>query len=203
MKTRIHYSFISAVLSVSVYMVFSLIAYLKSPLPISPIRNWLSDLGNQVSNPQGAFFYNTGIIACALFLTIWFTIGLSQWRIKGHTIQKKLLFVAQVGGLLTAFSLMMSALYPINHLQVHAFWSDINFIMFGISFAFTVAALRYHPNFLKILLLLGVLAAILPSLVLFINAAYWLEWVAIGVFMVYILAIGARTLTIRLTMDRL
>ncbi len=201
MKTRIPYSLISALLSVGVYVVFSLMAYLKSPLPISPTRNWLSDLGNQISNPQGANFYNSGVIACAFFFLIWFTIGLSQWRIKGHIIQRRLLLIAQVGGLLTAFTLGMSGLYPINHLQTHAFWSDINFIFFGISFAFTVAALRYHPNFPKSLMVLGGFAAMMPTLVLLINAAYWLEWVAIGVFMVYILAIGARTWSLRQIMD--
>jgi hypothetical protein len=150
-------------------------------------------MGNQITNPQGAIFYNIGVIVCAVFLLIWFTAGLSQWRLEDPIIQRRMLFIAQFGGVLTALALMMSALYPINHLQAHAFWSDINFILFGISFAFSVAALRYHHNFPKILLFLGGLAAVLPSLVLLVNTAYWLEWLAIAVFMFYILTIGVES----------
>ena len=31
---------------------FSILAYIKSPLPISPLHNWLSDPGDQIKNPQ-------------------------------------------------------------------------------------------------------------------------------------------------------
>jgi len=190
MKMRLPICLTSAVLCALAYVVFTIVSYTKNPLPLSPLRNWLSDLGNQITNPQGAIFYNLGVILCAVFLAIWFTPGLSQWKLKDHVIQQRLLFVSQVGGILTAFALMMSALFPINHLKEHAFWSDINFILFGISFAFSVIALRYHPQFPRTLLFIGGLAAILPSMVLFINNAYWLEWVAVGLFIIYILSAG-------------
>ncbi len=193
MKTRSPICFISAALCTLTYVVFTVVSCTKNPLRISPLANWLSDMGNQVTNPQGAIFYNIGVIVCAVFLLIWFTAGLSQWRLENPIIQRRLLFIAQFGGVLTALALMVSALYPINHLQAHAFWSDINFILFGISFAFSVAALRYHHKFPKILLFLGGLAAVLPSLVLLVNTAYWLEWFAIAVFMLYILTIGVES----------
>ena len=190
MKFRVPICFTSAALCAVTYGTSSIVAYTKYPQPLSPLHNWLSDLGNQTINPQGAIFYKIGVISCALFLAIWFISGLSQWRLKHQTIQQRLLLISQVGGVLTAFALMMSALYPINHLKEHAFWSDINFILFGITFAFSVAALRYHPHIPKVLLYLGVLASSLPTVVLFINNAYWLEWVAVGIFIIYILAIG-------------
>jgi len=194
MKMRLPICFSSAVLSGLTYVVFAVVAYFKNPQPISPLNHWLSDLGNQVTNPQGAIFYNLGVILCAVFLAIWFAAGLSQWKLKDHIIQQRLLFVAQVGGVITAFALMMSALYPIIRLQEHAFWSDINFILFGISFAFLVAALRYHPHIPKALLIIGGFAAVLPTFVLLINNAYWLEWVAVGMFMIYMLWIGVSAL---------
>ncbi len=193
MKSRIPICFFSAVLCCVTYIIFAVIAYAKIPIPFSPVHNWLSDLGNEISNPQGAIYYKIGVIACAIFLAIWFTVGLSSWRLKDPAIQSRLLVVSQVGGGLTAFALMMSALYPINHLKAHAFWSDINFLLFGISFAFSVSALRHHPGIPKILLFLGGFAAILPTLVLLVNSAYWLEWIAIGVFMLYVVLIGAST----------
>jgi len=97
------------------------LAYLKNPQPLSPLYNWLSDLGNQITKPRGAIFYNIGVISCAVFLAIWFTAGLSQWKLKDHIIQQRLLFMAQVGGVITSFALMMSALFPVSHLKEHAF----------------------------------------------------------------------------------
>lgn len=202
MKIRLPICFISAVLCTLTYVIFTIMSYTKNPQQVSPLHNWLSDLGNQITNPQGAIFYNLGVILCALFLAIWFVAGLSQWRLRGHIIQQRLLVIAQVGGVLTAFALMMSALYPINHLSEHALWSDINFILFGISFAFSVVALRYSPHFPKSLLFIGGFAAIMPTLVLFINSAYWLEWVAVGLFLIYILAVGASAWVARLALAK-
>lgn len=189
MKYRVPISLTTAGLGALTYVIFASMAYLKNSEPISPLRNWLSDLGNQVTNPKGAIFYAIGVISCALFLALWYTAGLYQWKLKGHTIQHRLLLVAQVGGALTAFALMMSAIFPINHLEEHAFWSRINFVLFGISFGFSVAALRYHPGIPRIVLFIGGFAAILP-MVLYITDAYVLEWVAVGLFIIYILSVG-------------
>jgi hypothetical protein len=190
MKMRLPVCFTSALLSGLTYVVFAVLAYLKNPQPISPLNNWLSDLGNQLNNPQGAIFYNIGVISCAVFLAIWFSAGLSEWRLKDHLIQRRLLFVAQLGGVMTAFALMMSALYPINHLKQHAFWSDTNFILFGISIAFSVAALRYHSHLPRVLLVIGVAVAILPTLVLVFNHLFWMEWIAVAGIITYIVSIG-------------
>ncbi len=198
MKSRVPVSFTTAVLSALPYVVFTVVSYTKNPLRVCPFNNWLSDLGNQVTNPQGAIFYNVGVILCAVFLAIWFTAGLSQWKLKEHIIQQSLLSVTQGLGALTAIALMMSALYPINCLKEHAFWSDINFILFGISFAFSVAALRYHSNIPKVLIYFGGVAAILSTVFLVLNDIYWIEWAAISVFIIYILSIGITSYIFRL-----
>ena len=194
MKFRVPISLATAGLGALTYVIFTSVAYVKNPQPISPLSNWLSDLGNQITNPNGAIFYAVGVISCALFLALWFTAGLYQWKLKDHTIQHRLLLIAQVGGALTAFALMMSAFFPINHLKEHAFWSRINFMLFGISFGFSVAALRYHPRMPRIVLFIGGLAAILPML-LYITDAFVLEWVAVGSFIIYILAVGIAAYT--------
>ena len=102
----------------------------------------------------------------------------------------KLVSDTQGLGALTALALMISALYPINHLKQHAFWSDTNFILFGISIAFSVAALRYHHHLPRALLLIGGTKAILPTLVLVFNHLFWMEWIAAAGIIIYILSIG-------------
>jgi len=196
MKFKYPINFFSANLCSVTYISFTILAYSQYPLSFSPMRNWLSDLGNQVDNPQGAIFYNLGVILAAAFLAIWFIVGLSQWRLKHHAIHRRLLTISQTAGVLAAFALIMSALYPINIPEVHSFWSQMHFMMFGMGFGFSVAALRYHPHIPKASLYLGTGAALLPTLMLAFGKAYWLEWIAVGLFIIYILSVGKATLII-------
>lgn len=194
MKSRSLVCFGSAVQGCVTYVYFAVLSYAKYPLPISPFRNWLSDLGDQIVNPKGAVFYNIGVILTALCLALWFTVGLSQWRLKGNAAQGRLLVIAQAAGVVSAFALIMSALYPIHLPQVHSFWSRIHFMMFGMCFGFSVAALRYHPGFTRVNLCLGIVTAILPSLMLVFGKATALEWVAVGCIIAYMLSIGIASL---------
>lgn len=196
MKSRFPINFFSAILCSVAYVVLAILAYSQYPRSFSPESNWLSDLGNQIENPMGAVFYNIGVILTAVFLGIWFTAGLSQWRLENNAVHQRLLMISQTAGLLAAFSLIMSALYPINLLQVHSFWSRIHFMMFAMGFGFSVAALRYHPKLSKASLYFGTGAALLPTLMLTFGKAFWLEWIAVGLFITYVLSVGKASLSI-------
>lgn len=191
MKSRFPICFYSGLPAAVIYVAFTLLAYIQYPLPFSPLRNWLSDLGNQMDNPQGATFYQTGAILAALFQAVWF-VGLSQWRLKHATAHRRLLFIAQFSGLLASFALIMSALNPINMPEIHFFWSQIHFMLSGIAFGFYVTALRYHHGFSNAILYFGIGAAILPFLMFTVGKGetYWTEWAAVGVFISYILTVG-------------
>lgn len=191
MKSRFPICFYSGLPAAVIYVVFTVLAYVQYPLSFSPLRNWLSDLGNQIENPQGAAFYQAGVILAALFQAVWF-VGLSQWRLEDAVAHRRLLFVAQFSGLLASFALIMSALNPINMPEVHSFWSQIHFMLSGIAFGFSVTALRYHQEFSNAILCFGIGAAILPLLMFTVGKGetYWTEWVAVGVFISYILTVG-------------
>jgi hypothetical protein len=190
MKSRFPVCYSSAILGAVTYIVFAILAYVQYPLPFSPIHNWLSDLGNQINNLQGAIFYNVGVVTSALFLAVWFTVGLSQWKLQHKNTHQRLLLISQIAGILAAFAMIMSAIYPINLFQIHAFWSKIHFMMFGMGFGCSVAALRYHPLLPKVNLYVGAAAAVLPTFMLIFDNSYWLEWAAIGCMIVYMLLIG-------------
>ncbi len=181
-----------AVLSVLTYVVFSMLAYLQYPLPFSPSNSWLSDLGNQDSNARGASLYNAGVILTAFFVSAWFA-GLSQWRLPNNTPNRRLLVVSQTIGILSCTSLILSALNPMNMPAAHAFWSQLHYLGSGIAFAFSVAALRYHPHIRAWILYLGASASAWPSLMLVLGrgTAYWMEWLAVILFILYLLSIGA------------
>jgi hypothetical membrane protein len=192
MNSRYPINFVSAILASTAYVFFSTLAYIQFPPPFSPSDHWLSDLGSQTLNVLGARFYNAGVIVTALFMLVWF-VGLSQWRMQGLSAQKWPLLVAQMAGMAGELALIMSAVYPINMYQQHSFWSHAHFMMLAMGFGFSVASLRYHPRFPRLLLYLGTAAAVSPFFVLAFDSLYILEWVAVALFLAYVLAVGFST----------
>ena len=189
MTSRYPISYVSAILTSISYLVFSTLAYIQYPPPFSPSDHWLSDLGSRTLNVLGARFYNTGIIVTALFLLVWF-LCISQWRVTNPSPQNWFLLVAKITGAAGALSLVMSAVYPINMLQQHSFWSHAHFMLLAMGFGFSVASLRYHPRFPRPLLYLGTAAAMSPLFVLAFGELYILEWVTVGIFLAYVLSVG-------------
>jgi len=190
-KSRVPVCLLAAGLGAGIYLTFSLLAYHRYPLAFSPGQNWLSDLGNQIENPFGAAFYNVGVILTALAQGVWFA-GLSQWKLNRNTVQRRLLAISQLAGFLCSAALIMSALNPINLLARHSFWSQFHWMLSGIAFGFSVAALRYHPRATTGILGLGALASVSPMLFwLFGGASWcWMEWATVTLFILYLLAVG-------------
>ena len=189
MKRRCPLVCVSAVLACGLYLACAALAYTRYPLPFSPAAHWLSDLGDRRINPQGAPFYNVGIIALGFILFLWF-MGLAHWRVEANRPQRWLLGVAQAAGTLGSISVSMSGVFPIDLLQQHAFWSRAHYMMLAMGFGFSVTALAHHPRFPRPLLYLGTLAAFSPLATLLGGEVYWLEWLSVGLFLVYVLLVG-------------
>ena len=192
MKKYQSISFIAGTLSILDYLAFTLIAYSRYPLPYSPIRNWLSDLGSANLNPHGAIFYNAGIITTALLLMLFF-LGLSNWKIENKKVQNIMLRLAQVFGILGSFCMIMSAVFPINLLNVHSFWSAALYIMLSTAFVFSVASLRYHQNVPRWLLVLGISTAVIVIMTSFMTTVYVLEWITLFLFLSYVGVLSIET----------
>ena len=191
-KINQNMSFIASILAVLFYLAFTLLAFSRYPLSYSPTTNWLSDLGNPKNNPQGAIFYNIGIISTALLLILFF-LGLSMWKIKDNKVQTIMLRMTQVFGISGASSMMMSALFPINLFKIHSFWSSALYIMLSTAFVFSVATLRYHQMVTRWLLLLGVLTAVIVIITSFLQTVYVLEWITVILFLSYVALLGIET----------
>ncbi len=192
MKKCPNISFIGGILALVCYVFFTLLAFFKYPLSYSPIRNWLSDLGNVDLNPDGASYYNIGIITTALFLTAFF-LGLSRWKIEKMRFQIIMLLLAQFFGILGSLSMIMSAIFPINQLEVHRFWSISLYFMLATAFVFSAAALRYYQIIPRWLLILGVLPAVMVNITNFFPTVYILEWITISLFLGYVGLVGFNT----------
>ncbi len=185
-------SFISSILVVITYLVFTVLSAMQFPTPFSPTRNWLSDFGSSTLNPGGAIYYNIGIVLSGVFVLVFF-VGLSAWLMKGNKVQNFMLWLTQIFGSLGAISMVMSAIFPITKEGLHSFWSAALYILLGTGFGFSVAALRYYSRFPRGLLVLGVLVAAVDMVWGVVLNIYLVEWVTVGLLLVYILLLGIET----------
>jgi hypothetical protein len=89
--------------------------------------------------------------------------------------------------------MLMSGFYPMNFLALHSFFSTCLYILLGTAFAFSVAALRYHPACPRWLLIVGVSTALVALLDGIFHTVTALEWVATALFLCYVGLPGAET----------
>jgi len=186
-------SYAMGLIIVLCYGIAALLAALRYPLHYSPLTNWLSDLGNPAVNSSGALFYNTGIVLTGVLLLPFF-LGLSVLKLPDNRPQNLMLVLTQAFGLFGAFSMIMTALYPINFSGPHSFWSAGLRIGLGTAFGFSVAALRYYPGCPRWVLALGVVTTLVDLLVSqFFNKVQVLEWPTIALFLAYLVVLGVET----------
>jgi hypothetical membrane protein len=192
MKRYQDISFVAAILAGLCYLAFAVLAFIQYPMPYSPLSNWLSDLGNVNLNPQGATLYNIGIIMTALLLLVFF-LGLSKWRIRNNRVEVAMLRLTQAFGVLGSISMVMSAVYPMDFLEAHSFWSAMLYIMLATAFVFLVATLRYHRQVPRWLLILGLSTALIVILTSFMTSVDVLEWITVFLFLLNINLVGVET----------
>ncbi len=188
---------IAGIGAIVVYLIFTLVAFLKYPSAYGPFTNWLSDLGNPLASPHGAFFYNIGCILTSLVLILFYT-GLDKWN-SGDKKMKILLRVAQIMGISSAFSLTLAALFPLGtHSATHSFWSAILSVVIGFFLTFSATALSKHRVFKRWIAYYGFLAALVNFIYGMSEATghklYIGEWAAIGMFVIYIFLIAYNSL---------
>jgi hypothetical protein len=182
------------------YLALALVSRSFYPGAYAPATHWLSDLGDVRQNPQGAVFYNLGILLTACLLLVFF-LGMSRWMLENHRIQNLMVRVTQVFGVLGCLSMGMSAVYPIDHLPQHRIFSITLYILLGTGFGFSVAALRYLPRVPRWVLGMGILTALADMASGFFHEATWLEWVTVALFLGYVFVVSLVTLPKKLALS--
>jgi hypothetical protein len=189
MKTRT-LVMIAGITAACVYLVFTTVAFFIYPAGYSPVTNWLSDLGNPLINPSGAFFYNLGCVLTSLVLMV-FYIGMGVWA-DGSKRLKLLLSIARITGLLSSIFLIVAALFPLGtHTQIHEISGKGHVIFLGFFLTFSATVLLKHPVLRKWPAYFGFLTAAVNFVYgVFLHSVFVAEWVAIGMFIIYILMIA-------------
>jgi len=166
-------SFIAGVFAIGVFWIFTLISWAFFPGEYNPYDNWVSNLGNQALNPEGAIFFNIGcIITGILFFPFFF--GLFEFYI-GDSKNKILTVLTQIAGFVSAFSMIMIGIYPENNVEMHTFWTVI-FFASTIPILFLPSIALYKYSFTRKLAKYGFAATALNLLLclLFLPILEWL-----------------------------
>jgi hypothetical membrane protein len=190
MKTKWPISLVAGIAAIIIYLILTLVAFLKYPDSYEPLTNWLSDLGNPQANPSGSIFYNLGCILTSLFLIV-FYIGLRQWN-TGDKKMKVLLTIAQVAGVLSSFSLIIAAIFPLGtHTSIHSFWSATVSVFLGFFLTFSATSLLKHRAFIKWFAYYAFLTALVNFVYgAFLHSVFFAEWVSIGMFIIYVFMVA-------------
>jgi hypothetical membrane protein len=117
---------VAGVLVILFYCAFTLTSVLLFPRPVSPLNDWLSDLGNSSYNPRGAIFYNVGCVLTGLALLPFF-VGFYYWY-TDEKWRKSLIVVTQAVGFIAAFALIMIGVFSEDAGAIHHLWSLMFFI---------------------------------------------------------------------------
>ncbi|MHA2393504.1 MAG: DUF998 domain-containing protein [Promethearchaeota archaeon] len=105
----------------------TIISIILAPPLFSPLKNYMSSLGNSSYNPNGATIYNSSVIISGLLFIVFF-IGLYQWQ-DNKKSNKTLLYATQIVGFLLSITIILTGIYSEDFQTQHIFWSIIAGIM--------------------------------------------------------------------------
>ncbi len=174
-------STLTGFVAIVVYVACSFASFARYPSRFRVTENYLSDLGNSVSNPRGAALYNIGIILTGLALLPFFA-GLVVWHSK-TVARTRLVIAAQALGVVEAIALVMIGVYPENTGAPHLVWSNVQFFVNMLVLSISTFALSSHPRFIRgigVYALLAI-ASQLAALVLIAlgRSSPLIEWLAV------------------------
>jgi len=179
------------------YILFTSIAIARYPLEFSPLDSYLSMLGNAELSPDGAIFYNLGVILTGLAEVPFFIVIYLLYL--HYSAKKWLLLIGLLGGLTNGLAIFMTGVNPLSltsDISAHVAWSYIIFfslipvlLAFGLAlwrlkgisryislYGFVVCAIDI---FFLITLLSGQISGGLGSIMEWISEASYLVWIAL------------------------
>ena len=179
------------VICIPTYVVFTFVSHLFNTR-INPLNNWLSDFGNPVINPSGAWIYNIGCIIVAVLLAAFF-IGICQWY-RNRLIGRKYVICylcAQISGTISSVFLVLASIFPLGtHTGLHSTFGLCHMIGTDCFMDFTAIAFWMNPGMKK---WIGVFAFLIAFFNIIatnaFSALYIAEWVYFLLFMIYVVII--------------
>jgi hypothetical membrane protein len=182
---------IAGILVILFYCAFTFTSIVLFPRPVSPLNDWLSDLGNSSYNPQGAIFYNVGCALTGLALFPFFA-GFYYWY-TDEKWRKSLIMITQAVGFIAAFALMMIGVFSEDAGAIHHLWSLAFFVFNLLVLILANASLMTHRTFIRPIGYYGLIVAVIN--LLFVGLAYTsiLEWFTVFTALGYVAFLSYNT----------
>lgn len=177
-------SCIAGVAVIVFYCVFTFTSWALCPTSYSPVDNWLSDLGNSTSNPNGAIVYNVGCVLTGIALFPFF-MGLYKWHTK-ESWKKISLVITQVVGVLAAFALIMIGVFSEDFPEAHHMWSSVFFLLNLVVLVLLGITLFNHPKYMKPIAYYGFAVAAINLLFVLVYNAPIFEWFTVFTALGYV-----------------
>jgi hypothetical protein len=179
----------AGIAAVVIYLILTLVAFLKYPGAYDPLTNWLSDLGNPIANPSGAIFYRLGCILSGLALVL-FYLKLGIWS-TGSKKTRRFLTASQCTGVFSAVCLIITGIFPLGtSTEIHSLWSMLLYISLGFFLTFSATALMRNTAFKKGFGYYAFLTAAVNFIFgAILHQVFWAEWISVGMFIAYVLMI--------------
>jgi len=193
MRSRLSVNPISGISGLVLYLTLSIVSFFFYPSSLSPMSNWLSDLGNNLLNPEGAIFYRLGgILSGAALIPFFLTLG--YWT-KGQGKDIHILFfLVRVFGLIASLSFIMTGVFSEDMMPMHSWFSIILYIAFGTAIACTGFAVLFSsilPRWLSAFCFLAWGFDIVSGI---FGQTKWLEWVVVAFLIAYVAAMSVFSL---------
>jgi hypothetical membrane protein len=177
-------SCIAGILVIIFYCAFTFTSWALYPISYNPVDNWLSDLGNSSSNPNGAIFFNAGCVLTGIALFPFF-IGLYKWYTE-EKWRKISLIITQTLGSLAAFSLMMIGVFSQDYGEMHHLWSAVFFVLNLVVLILAGVSLFTHPKYIRQIAYYGFTVAIINLIFVSVYNIPLLEWLTVFTALGYV-----------------
>jgi hypothetical protein len=124
-RIKSSYLTLSAIIGLVIYCALTYLAASHYPYAFGPLESYLSVLGNSGLNPEGAVYYNTGVILAGLSVLPFYLGVYLSWHTK---FAQTPLSVATLMGMVNCAAIVMSAVFSEDVYDLHFFWSFMIFL---------------------------------------------------------------------------
>lgn len=145
--SKIPVSSIIVLITIIFFCGFLALSILNYPPGFTPLKNWMSDLGNPGLNPAGYAYFNwadgiTGMLLIAFYL------GLSRWQKMG-SVNTKILAAAMACGIFSGIALAGVGYFNESFDPEHFIVSVLFFLSSTVAILLATLALRGNTGFGK------------------------------------------------------
>ncbi len=174
-------------LAVAIYIAMAIAAWTYYPAAFNPLGNWLSDLGNNDLNPDGALLYRLGGVLGGLGLAGFF-LSLDGRAWGERRAARVLSALVRVFGTLAAACFIMTGVFSEDMMPLHSWFSIANYAAFGTAIALTGLAGLFGAAIPKSLAVFCFVAWGVDIASAYFGQTRWLEWVVVGFLVVYLIS---------------